>query len=254
LLLVLPPAGAAGCAGPRQTAYSPPPAGPCRGDVPVADGARNFQCASASLELVAAEAGLPLEVRTVVWSHGYPRPLSDHVDYGHARAEGRCLASEVWALRAACPDAEVYLVGHSAGCTVVLAAAECLPPDSVDGIVLLAPAMSCGYDVRPALRCARQGMDVFYSPHDWVYLGLVTGLLGTSDRRWGAVSGRYGFRPRVESAEDAALLVRLRQHPWQPAYAAAGHRGGHYGGYQPEFLRAFVLPLFSRGPCPDGPP
>jgi pimeloyl-ACP methyl ester carboxylesterase len=188
-----------------------------------------------------------------VWSHGCPRILADHIAFGHAREEGRRLAAEVVVLRQGCPDAPVYLVGHSAGCAVVAAAAEWLPPDGVDGIVLLAPALSQGYDLRPVLRCARQRVDVFYSEHDWVYLGLFTSLIGTSDRHWTAASGRYGFLPPAGEPGDFALARRLRQHPWQPGYAATGNRGGHYGIYQPDFLRCYVLPLLGPPGCQAAP-
>jgi pimeloyl-ACP methyl ester carboxylesterase len=254
LFLLAVAAAAAGCAGPPFTVYSPPPAVACRGVVLVADGAGNFQAASAALEKVAASAGLPLQVRPFVWSHGSPRALADHLDYEHARAEGRRLAAEVLTLRREWPGAEIHLVGHSAGCAVVVAAGDCLPPDGVDGAILLAPALSADYDLRPTLRAARQGLDVFYSEHDWFYLGVVTGLLGTSDRRWCAAGGRLGFRPHADTPADVALLARLRQHAWQPAFAAAGNLGGHYGCYQPAFLRTHVLPLLRGDGCAAGGP
>jgi hypothetical protein len=33
------------------------------------------------------------------------------------------------------------------------------------------------------------------------------------------------------------------QHPWQPSYRQLGNEGGHYGAYQPEYLKAQVLPV-----------
>jgi pimeloyl-ACP methyl ester carboxylesterase len=213
----------------------------------VADGAGNFQAASTSLRAAAAEQRLSLAVQTFAWSHGYPRILSDHVGYGHARAEGARLAAEVLALRQQCQAAEIYLVGHSAGCGVILAAAESLPVGCVDRIVLLSPSLSVDYDLRPALRSVRETVDVFYSTNDWLYLALVTRLIGTSDRHWAPAGGRYGFRPQLATPEDVCLYARLRQFPWQPSYTQAGNLGGHYGTYQPEFLRRYVLPLFHRG-------
>src|SRR5262249_30928732 len=147
-----------------------PPYVPSHGVIFVADGAGNYQMASTTLRAVAAEQVLPLEVRTFEWSHGYSRSLADHVDYGHARAEGDRLAAEILALRCDCPAAEIYIVGHSAGAGVILAAAEALPPGSVDRIVLLSPSLSVDYDLRPALRCVRETLDVFYSTRDWIYL------------------------------------------------------------------------------------
>src|SRR5947207_2649584 len=74
------------------------------------------------------------------------------------------------------------------------AAAEFLPPDSVERVVLLAPSVSAEYDLGPALACAREGIDVFHSGRDRAYLGLGVRLLGTADRHWSDAAGRVGFR------------------------------------------------------------
>jgi pimeloyl-ACP methyl ester carboxylesterase len=189
--------------------------------------------------------GLPLHVQTVEWSHGYGRMFADHVDYRHARAEGMKLATQIACYRQAQgqgPPLPVYLVAHSGGSAVVLAAAELLPPDSVERIVLLAPSVSADYDLRPALRCARQGVDVFYSSRDLGYLGLGVGLFGTGDRRWSAASGRVGFRLPAD-ADAEGLYTRLHQHPWVPAVSWTGNEGGHFGSHRDRFLRAYIMPL-----------
>jgi pimeloyl-ACP methyl ester carboxylesterase len=211
-----------------------------------ADGAGGFQATSAALREAVQEAGLPLRVETFEWSHGYARVISDQVGHSHAREAGRQLAGAVAAFRRCHPYSPVYLVGHSAGAAVVLAAAEELPPGSVEKIVLLAPSVSAGYDLRPALRCVRGGIDVFWSRRDWGYLGLGVMLVGTADGCWQAAAGRTGFRPRLQAPEDAELYCKLRQHAWNPCVEWTGNHGGHYGCHQPAFLRAYVLPLFQR--------
>jgi pimeloyl-ACP methyl ester carboxylesterase len=225
-----PPCCNAGCANPRGVVFA-------------ADGAGNFQATSASLRRTAEEQGLPLCVERVAWSHGYGRILSDHLGRCHLAEEGQCLAARVQAYRQQAPGVSVYLLGHSDGCAVVLAAAEALPPGSVERIVLLAPAVSSTYDLRPALACARGGIDVFYSERDWAFLGVGVALLGTADGRGDDAAGRVGFCVPGDCPADAALYANLRQHPWDPGQAWTGNRGGHYGGYQPVFLRTAVLPL-----------
>jgi pimeloyl-ACP methyl ester carboxylesterase len=214
-----------------------------------ADGAGGFGTTSSALRQAVADEGMALCVETVPWSHGYGRGFADQMDYGHARAEGTCLASQVLARRQSCPGGAIFLVGHSAGCAVVLAAAEALPPGSVDGIVLLAPSVSADYDLRPALRSVRRGIDVFCSERDLLFLGLGTSLVGTADRHWAAAAGRVGFRPVVVTPEDLALYTKLRQHPWHPCLAWTGNIGSHYGCHFPRYLRAYVLPLL----CPTEP-
>lgn len=218
------------------------------------DGAGGFESTSTALRHVVEESGAPLGVEAVWWSHGYGRVVADQVDCGHARTEGQRLAARVIALRQLRPDAAIYLVGHSAGTAVVLAAAEALPPASVDRIVLLSPSVSACYDVRPALRTARTGVEVFYSARDVAYLGVGTALLGTADsRRLCPAAGRVGFRCYGDTPEDATLYARLHQHAWHPCIEWTGNHGGHYGAYQREHLRAFILPLL-RCPCLPAPP
>jgi pimeloyl-ACP methyl ester carboxylesterase len=245
----------AGCVGlhartdaPR-TCASPGP--PPQALVLVADGAGGFNAASASMRDTAAAEGLPLRVETFDWTHGHWRILADQIDREHVIQEGGKLARQVCALAAACPGVPVSLVGHSAGSAVVLAAAESLPPGSVDRIVLLAPAVSACHDLRPALACARRGVDVFYSQGDYLYLGVGTAILGNADRERSAAAGRVGFRPALGCPEDGALLAKLRQYPWDACLKWTGNRGGHYGAYQPGFLRVAVLPLLLPD---DNPP
>ena len=235
----------AGCASTRQVAHSPPPPGGYRGVLLVLDGAGDFQATTEAFEDAVRAEAAPLWVERVAWSHGYGRILADQIDGGHIRCAGRELAKRVAVYRRQCPGLAVHLVGHSAGTAVVLAATELLPPNSVDHVVLLAPAVSADYDLRPALRCARGGVDVFYSSRDVGYLALGTGLVGTTDRRWAAAAGRVGFRMQWACAGDAIVRARLRQHPWDASVSWTGNEGGHYGSHDVRYLRAYVLPLFA---------
>jgi pimeloyl-ACP methyl ester carboxylesterase len=219
------------------------PAAPARGIVYVADGAGDFRTTSATVRRVMADNDVPLEVRTVLWSHGYWRVAADQLDEEHARMEGWRLAQEIAAERRAHPEQEIYLLGHCAGCGVVLAAAENLPPQSVDCIILLAASMPTNYDLRPALRACRGGIDNFYSGRDRWCLGLWLRLGFLAGAPYTPASGRFGFQPVIQSPADAAAYARLRQHSWEPDWEWAGNSGGHYGCYQPEFLRLFILPL-----------
>jgi len=239
----------AGCctAGPRPDAYRTAftPAANAAGVVFVADGSGDSRTVSTNLNRLVAQAGVPLQVEAVVWSLGYRRTVADHVDHCNHLTHGRLLAERVAAYRQVCPGRKVYLVGYSSGCAVVLAAAEALPPGSVDRIVLLSPSVCAAYDLRPALRTSRCGIDSFHSERDRLVLGFVVGILGTSDQACRAAAGRFGFSPVVYCPADAALYAGLRQHAWDPAVAWSGHDGGHFGTLQVGFLRAYVLPLLT---------
>jgi hypothetical protein len=207
----------------------------------VADGAGNFQVASRGLRQVAFEDGLPLEVRAFEWSHGYARILSDQMLLGHTREQGRRMAAEVCGFHAAHPETPISLYAHSAGCTVVVGALEALPPGLVERAVLLSPSISSRYDLGGALRGVKQGLHVFYSRHDWWYLGVCTTLLGTADRHGSRCGGRVGFD--AAGPLEPELAVKLFQRPWQPEDRALGNNGGHFGHYQPAFVRAYIVPL-----------
>jgi pimeloyl-ACP methyl ester carboxylesterase len=215
-----------------------------QGVVIVCDGSGDIRTLSAGMARAVAEARLPLYVETFVWSHGYGRYVIDHADHRNHLAMGRLLAERVLAWRRCYPGLKIYLAGHSAGNAVVLAAAERFPPDTVDRIVLLAPSVSPGYDLRAALASSREGIDAFISDHDRIVLDFAMRVVGTADRRWGPAAGRVGFRPVVCTPTDAALYTRLRQHSWDPVVSWTGHEGGHYGNNRCAFLSAYVLPLF----------
>jgi pimeloyl-ACP methyl ester carboxylesterase len=219
-----------------------------RAVVLVANSSGDFRTTSAALCRAVEETGAPLSVETFVWTLGFGRYVLDHVVHANQQYQGRLLAARVLEYRRCCPGLAVHLMGHSAGAAVVLAAAELLPPGSVDRIVLLAPSVSCGYDLRPALRCAREGIDSYYSPRDVFTLGLAMALVGTADRRWEAAAGRVGFCPIVEGAQDAALYAKLRQHGWSPSVEWTGHRGLHFGGNHVDFTSYYLLPLLVAGP------
>jgi len=242
----------AGCAGVPSSRYSTasrPAICPPQAIVFVLDGVGNFGTTSTSLRDAIEESGLPLYVQTVEWSHGYGRVFADHLDNCHARNEGRKLAAQIACYQQPRADGQplpVYLVAHSGGSAVALAATEWLPPGSVERIVLLAPSVSADYDLRPALRCSRLGIDVFHSQRDVLALGLGVAVLGTADRQRTAAAGRVGFRPPDDCSADAALYLKLRQYPWDPCVAWTGHLGGHEGAHHRRFLRAYVLPLLTE--------
>jgi len=62
-------------------------------------------------------------------------------------------------------------------------------------------------------------------------------------------AGRVGFEAPAIAGEDGALYAKLRQYPWNPNQAWSGNFGGHYGAYQQNYLKAFVLPLLHGIPA-----
>jgi pimeloyl-ACP methyl ester carboxylesterase len=220
---------------------------PCEGVVFVADGSGNLHGTFDGLARVVAETCQPVWVLRVGWSHGTGRVFCDLHGRSNQRTKGQGLAAEVLQYRATHPGGRICLVGHSAGAAVVLAAAEALPPGAVDRIVLLAPAVSPGYDLRPALVCSREGIDCFHSHRDSV--SRLLAVVGTADGSWVCSAGRGGFRTTPHTAADALLYQGLRQHAWHREAGDPGDNGGHFCWTRDAFLRASVLPLLLGSHC-----
>jgi hypothetical protein len=237
-----------GCAHTQQPIVSFGCLAPNADVVFVANGSGDYRTTSIALGQAVNACGAPLRVETFVWSYGYGRMLADHVDHCNHLEEGRRLAGQIVAFKQTCPERAVYLVGHSSGSAVVLAAAEAVPPGSLERIVLLAPAVSDEYDLRPALRACRCGIDVFTSRRDVGALAIATGVVGTADRRHVAAAGRVGFIPILRCPGDELLYAKLHLHPWDRSVTWTGNHGSHYGTLEQGYMRAYILPLLSRSP------
>jgi pimeloyl-ACP methyl ester carboxylesterase len=205
------------------------------------DGSGNLRPWATDLEHAVADAGLHLQVLPFDWSHGPGRVFSDICSDSRHRAKGEELARLLLDKRRNCPAQKLYIVCHSSGAAVVLAAADWLPPDSVDRIVLLAPFVSSGYDLCPALRCSREGIDCFYSR--WDLASRMTLLIGTADRCWQFAAGCVGFTPEGDGDVAKGLYRKLRQHPWDAEMRQVADYGGHFGCTRPGFFRRYVVPL-----------
>jgi pimeloyl-ACP methyl ester carboxylesterase len=227
-----------------------PAAGPARanpedaGVVFVVGGIGGIDPLQAFAPLALPWAGLPHQVRVFEWTHGKGRLLLDLQDEDNLQAQGARLAEEVQACRACEPDRPVYLLGHSAGAGVILAAAEHLPPRAVERIVLLSAAVSPGYDLRPALRATHREVVSFYSTGDRLFLDWGTSLFGTTDRVYGPSAGAYGFvPPECLDAGDRKLYGRLVQISWRLEMCLDSLGGGsHHANCTPLFLARRVAP------------
>jgi hypothetical protein len=198
---------------------------------------------------VLGDVGSPVQVECFVWSHGPGRILADLHDHDHQKTKGQELAEMILAHRQLCPVGKVYVVCHSSGAAVVMAAAQCLPADAVERIVFLAPALAPGYDLRPALRATRRGLDSFHSQGDMIG-GFVLAVMGNADGQFETSASCVGF---TQPADDAHY-ANLRQHAWDWDMGKTGYFGGHFGCTRPAFLRAYIVPLLTvtdNPPAPD---
>ncbi|MFO0925880.1 MAG: alpha/beta hydrolase [Gemmataceae bacterium] len=221
-----------------------PPAGPTTGLVFCADGAGGFGGTTAALRRVLGPTRPGMRVEMVDWSHGRGMVLADHLNAANIEDHGTQLARQVLAWRTHAPNVPVYLVAHSAGAAVVLSAADQLPPGSVERIILLAPAVSADYDLRPARERRQESTP---SPAG-----------ATGGARAGDAAVRH-HRPAMDRRRRPGRVpaggvrpVRRRPvrpappaHAWHACLTWTGHAGGHYSCCDDGFLRASVLPLLA---------
>jgi pimeloyl-ACP methyl ester carboxylesterase len=208
------------------------------------DGSSPIRGMGDDLRQAVVDAKAPLKVEAFEWSHGPILILNDLHEHDYQKAKGRELAAAVLAYRKISPTGKVYLVCHSSGAAVVLAAAAQLPAGSVDRIVLLAPALAPTCDLRPALRCARDGVDSFHSVKDMV--GLALAVFGNADGQFQISAGSRGFTPPRDGDVEDPLYANLHQHAWELEMSKTGHLGGHFGWTRAGFLRAYVVPLLEK--------
>jgi pimeloyl-ACP methyl ester carboxylesterase len=160
-----------------------------------------------------ARAGVDYELRVCPWQHEKGGELRDLLDKPYLLQKSVDLANEIRALRESQPHRPVYLIGHSAGCGVVVYAAELLPAQSVERIILLAPALSPTYDLTQALRATKREIVAFNSCLDPTLH--CTRLFGTVDGVYCIAAGVHGFtRPAYLDADGQRCYERLVQIPW----------------------------------------
>src|SRR5229473_6365752 len=177
-----------------------------RGLVIVVGGVGGIDIVGCAAQWALPRAGVSHEVIDFCWTHGWGKVFKDLQDTQHCLRKADELASSVWYLKLVEPNRPIYLVGKSGGAGLVLAAAEQLPPEMIERIILLSPAVSPTYDLRPALRATKREIVSFYSPFDKLVLGWGTSQFGTEDRYYGPSAGLRGFRvPGKLPAADRPL-------------------------------------------------
>jgi hypothetical protein len=212
----------------------------------LADGIGGFDLCGGSLRAVLRAERLPFLIQIVQWGHGMGRWHADLTDAANRDTKAKLIAETIRQFKMAQPSIPVFMVAKSGGSGVVVKALELLDEQTVERVILLAPAVSPSYNLAGALRAVRREMVVFWSPLDVFILGAGTRLFGTIDRVKSVSAGLVGFRiPLVDDSDETTTLgyAKLRQVRWRPVMSATGYFGGHLGPDSPLFLRKYVLPL-----------
>ena len=202
--------------------------------------------------------GVEWTIQVYDWSVGSPLGWSIHLtNLQRNLTYARRLARLLGQYRREHPDAPIYIIGHSGGAGLAVMALEALPADVwIDGAVLLAPALSPAYDLRPAMRHVSRGIYNYHSRLDLAFLKAGTIVFGTVDRVHGAAAGAVGFTvpPGLSQPDQQLYDDKLRQIPWTSEMRQAGHYGGHVGWAGRRFVKTYVAALLlgtsSHAECP----
>jgi pimeloyl-ACP methyl ester carboxylesterase len=183
-------------------------------------------------------------VRTFEWGLPLPLYMLNLQDAKiHEEAE-KSLAKAIKSWRDRYPAGRLTLLGHSAGCGVILGSLSRIDKRvDVENVVLLAPSVSPDYQVAPALRQVAGSLHVFFSEQDRLWLGWRTSTFGTYDSVKTEAAGRVGLNVDEMKPEFRGKVV---QHPYERDFAELGHDGGHFGMLAKRFDDRVVAPLVAR--------
>jgi pimeloyl-ACP methyl ester carboxylesterase len=175
-------------------------------------------------------------------------PLINLRNESRNRTRAREIAEQIARYQEAYYHRPVVLVGQSGGGAMAAWIAESLPREhKVDGIVMLAASLSPEYPLDNAMLKSRKGIVNFYSPHDWVFLGLGTATVGTMDGRHSVSAGAKGFELPQLPRRKSLYQRKLFQISWNEDMARLGHMGGHLSSGNARFVASYVAPLVRTG-------
>lgn len=192
--------------------------------------------------LLAGHAAASAEIIDWTGDDGGPRALGNVARH---HEQSLRVAQRIEAIHHANPHQPIILVGHSGGTGIAVWALEDLPPDvHVRTLLLLASALSPGYDLTAALRHVDGHAISLYSVHDDVVLGAGTEVFGTIDRIKSPAAGYVGFHAPATGLTPA--YQKLIQIPYDPAWANLNNPGDHIGPTDRVFSRAVLAPLLKQ--------
>lgn len=132
------------------------------------------------------------------------------------------------------PGRTIHVVAYSTGCFIAAEALKRIERTVPIGeVVLLAGALSPGYDVVPLLSRV-QRIHCFHSRLDFVISGLGPLLLGSNDGRFTPACGMVGLRAAPE------LVTR---HGWTPNAIRTGYLGDHFTITSSAFVAKQIAPI-----------
>ena len=181
-----------------------------------------------------------------IYSWGRPVPVAgillNQMDVIGNRLAGAEIAKMIVRYQDSHPGKPVHIIGHSGGGGVAVFAAERLPEGrEVDGLILLSPSISSGYNLTRALSRCKNGIVNFYSRADVGLLVIGTTLAGNVDGVRGPAAGALGFQRPKASDDSPKMLAYAKLYQVQLTDDAM-EADAHIAATRAGFVWTYVAP------------
>ena len=141
------------------------------------------------------------------------------------------------------PGRPIVLVGQSGGSAIATWACEAMRwGRKVDGVIMLAAALSPGYRLTTALDSTKRGIVSFYSSRDVLLLWAGTKIYGTMDGKHSTSAGNVGFSVPPGKLRPKEY-DKLFQVPWRSEMSRTGNVGMHLTSGTASFVARYAAPL-----------
>lgn len=221
----------------------------------VLPGIESAHLGHASLVAGLKSGGVPSEIEVVDWTTGTPALMLVHLRASSRnRRQAEQIAAKIVAYQDEHPGCPVNIIGHSGGGGIALMALEALPEDrQVDSAILLAVAVSPGYDLTPVLTKVERGIWNYSSLGDAGLLAVGTTAFGTIDGKHRPAAGAVGFGVSAEAgaAERRLYAEKLFERPYRPHMALNGNLSNHFGSLSYLFARNELAPILRGARYPN---
>jgi pimeloyl-ACP methyl ester carboxylesterase len=209
-----------------------------RGLVLILPGIEGRSFLNISLMQGLVDGGVPYGMEIVDWTTGNKFLALYHLRaWRRNRKIAAQLAERITRYQQNYPGRPVWLIGYSGGAAMSMLTLAALPEESkITGIVLLAAALSPGFDLSPAFAKLERGIWSFHSWNDWLFVGLGTTLFGTMDGWHMPGAGLLGFRMPREPRP-------LTQTAYHPRMLRQFNFGGHFGCVHRVWVEDHIAPI-----------
>ncbi len=214
-----------------------------RGLVVILPGIEGPSVHNANIRRGLYDGGLPYALEIYNWHGGKFGPYYAF-DEPEARIRAGELAAHIRRYRREYPQRPVFVVGHSGGGAITVFTAEEFAADvPLDGVMMLAPALSPYYDLTRAVAGAGGHIVNCCAPNDY-FLKSLTSAGRNFDGEKGDTAGQEGFKlPEDASVETREAFTRLVQIHWSRDMRQESNRGGHNGWTNPSWIAATIVPI-----------